>query len=116
MNLESEVIRADDSTAVPYFELDVVAMRGYQLFGCSCSIDSRKNILKNKLFEAFVRARQIGGDEARVGLVCHYPDPEALQEELYRDFDTGRQIRVFGSRDLRNLPDAFAHWLADQKR
>src|SRR5216684_6429546 len=52
------------------FEFDVAAMRGYQLFALSCTTSAEKGLCKHKLFEAYVRARQMGGDEARVALVC----------------------------------------------
>ena len=65
------------------FEFDVAFLRGYQLFGISCTIEHRHKDLKHKLFEAYLRARQLGGDEARVALVCRYDeDPDNLKQEL----------------------------------
>ncbi|MGH9853910.1 MAG: hypothetical protein ACREBD_29045, partial [Blastocatellia bacterium] len=58
------------------FDLDVIALRGYQLFGFSCGTDrdddktGGRGRLKHKLFEAATRARQLGGDEAGAALVC----------------------------------------------
>lgn len=61
------------------FDMDIIALRGYQLFAFSCSTDNTKGLLKSKLFEAYIRARQLGGDEARVALVCCSDVPEKLE-------------------------------------
>jgi len=112
------------------FDLDVAAILGYQLFAVSCitteaeekegagknNDDQRKNPkgqfrnVKNHLFEVFVRARQMGGDEARIGLVCCVDDPGRLQEKIARDWDAEGKLRVFGRSDLQNLASKFADW------
>lgn len=97
------------------FELDVIAIRDYQLYGFSCdtgtdSVKDGRGHLKLKLFEAYVRARQLGGDEARVALVCAADDPDGLQAEMRRDLEAP-QIRVFGRRDLLHLASRFARWI-----
>lgn len=51
------------------FELDIVAVRGYQLFLISCTTSTSMSLCKEKGFEAYFRAKQIGGDEARVILI-----------------------------------------------
>ncbi|MCC6608001.1 MAG: DUF1887 family protein [Anaerolineae bacterium] len=96
------------------FELDVVAIRDYQLYGFSCCTDSEmvrggRERLKLKLFEATIRAQQLGGDEARVALVCSADDPDGLQAEMRRDL--APHIRVFGRRHLAKLATEFARWL-----
>ncbi|MCL4424055.1 MAG: hypothetical protein M1553_01050 [Firmicutes bacterium] len=99
------------------FEIDVVGMRGYQLFAISCSTDSSKRLLKHKLFEAFIRARQLGGDEARVALVCCSDDPERLEREMSRDVDVDLEqgtLRVFGRKHLADLPAHLAEWVKSQ--
>ncbi len=58
------------------FEGDVITIRGYQCHFISCYTGSTKGPCKRKLFEVFTRARQIGGDEARVALVCLSDNPE----------------------------------------
>lgn len=58
------------------FELDVVAVRGYQPFVFSCTTAGERSALKLKLFEAILRARQIGGDQARVALVYLQRPPQ----------------------------------------
>lgn len=100
------------------FELDVVAVRGYQPFVFSCTTAGERSALKLKLFEAILRARQIGGDQARVALVCTYKDPLSIQREARAqiDPDNQNQIRVFGCGDLAELGDRIAEWIRDQAR
>jgi len=92
------------------FEFDVAATRGYQLFALSCTTDSEKGMSKLKLFEAFLRARQIGGDEARVALVCCYHNPRALEQEIEETWFTEGRVRVFGKEDLPSLPARLKEW------
>lgn len=94
------------------FEIDVVAIRGYQLFAFSCSTDPRKSELKKKLFEAFVRARQLGGDEARIALVCTNKIPTILEDEMKSTIDP--RIKVFGQDNLATLQDDLADWIRKQ--
>ncbi len=96
------------------FDVDVMALRGYQLFAFSCSTDIQKSLLKLKLFEAYVRARQLGGDEVRVALVCCVDDPDGLEHEMRRDVDPEGRIRVFGRRDLGNLTEHIKTWIQSQ--
>jgi len=102
------------------FEFDVAAMRGYQLFAISCSTETRKGKLKLKLFEAYVRSRQMGGDEARVGLVCCAPkdnsesNPAAIQREIEETWDAQGKLRVFGAEHLPDLPAYLQDWFNSQ--
>jgi hypothetical protein len=96
------------------FDVDVIALRGYQLFAFSCSTDTKKPLLKLKLFEAYIRARQLGGDEARVALVCCSNDPEGLEHEMRRDVDPEGRIRVFGRTDLADLKVHIESWIRSQ--
>ncbi|HRQ68279.1 MAG TPA: hypothetical protein P5031_06905 [Candidatus Syntrophosphaera sp.] len=102
------------------FEFDVAAMRGYQLFAISCSTETRKSKLKLKLFEAYIRARQMGGDEARVGLVCCAPqdnsdsNPAAIQREIEESWDAVGKVRVFGAEHLPDLPRHLQDWFNSQ--
>jgi hypothetical protein len=115
-------------TKDPRFDVDVVAIRGYQLFAFSCGTASNargeKSELKRKLFEVYFRARQIGGDEARVALICCTDDAIPLENEVRRDIDalqaegaTGRKekrIRVFGRGDLPDLGQELESWITAQ--
>ena len=91
------------------FQFDVAAMRGYQLFALSCTTSANKGLCKHKLFESYIRARQMGGDEARVALVCCYQDPPALQKEIEESWFTEGRVRVFGRQ---HLPDLAIHMKA----
>lgn len=102
------------------FDVDVVAMRGYQLFAFTCGTDSEaitggRERLKLKLFEGFIHARQLGGDEARVALVCCSDDPTKLQSELRRDI-VDPHIRVFGREHLPGLQTHVARWIKEQSQ
>lgn len=101
------------------FDLDVIALRGYQLFAFSCGVRSNPNErgeLKLKLFEAYVRARQLGGDEARVALVSTSGDPQSLEEEMERDINAEGHIKVFGQQHLANLKAEIGCWIKEQSR
>jgi hypothetical protein len=102
------------------FDMDVVAIRGYQLFTFSCSTDTEtvrggKERMKKKLFEAFIRARQLGGDEARVALVCCSTKPGDLEDEMRRDIDPEGHIRVFGRPQFTKLKEEIRCWIESQK-
>lgn len=94
------------------FELDVAAMIGYQLFAISCmaAVPKGRAAYKEHLLEAFVRARQLGGDEARVGLVCFYADAAQLETELQETWLAQDAIRVFGRNHLRDLDIHLREW------
>lgn len=99
------------------FEIDVVAMRGYQMFALYCSVKSHKPEIKQDLFEAYVRARQIGGDEAKIAAVCYAPkndhdhNPLQIQTELEESWEEAKgRIRVFGAEHLPRLPEYLKQW------
>lgn len=104
------------------FELDIAALKGYQLFAISCSTDSKKGMLKLKLFEAYVRAHQLGGDEAKMGLVCcapsekcdHQSNPIMIKKEIEEEWDVKDKIRVFGAEHLPDLSKHLAEWFNSQ--
>ncbi len=102
------------------FQFDVAFMRGYQLFAISCTTIARKSDCKSKLFEAYIRARQLGGDEARVALVCcaSEKDVNALETEIVNVFNPApesgqrdHKIAVFGRDDLMDLASMIAEWI-----
>ena len=55
---------ATDASVKP-FELDVVAVLGYQIVVVSCTVSAKHDIVKQKGMEAILRMRQLGGIEAR---------------------------------------------------
>ena len=91
------------------FDIDVAAMWGYQLFAISCIVTESKPRAKEHLLEIYVRARQLGGDEARIGLICCVPNPAILQAEVEEAWDAEGKIRVFGRNQLLDL----TAWLED---
>jgi hypothetical protein len=95
------------------FQIDDYAIRGYQLFAISCGTGSEVGNLKLKLFEILVRAREIGGDEARVGLVCGYKNaPLILENELVEGWNLPKgMIKVFNRDDIPNLSENLKKWI-----
>jgi hypothetical protein len=93
-----------------HFEADVFAIEGYQLYMISCYSGDFGKLSRNKLFEAFVRARQLGGDEARLALLCGGTNVRAIQDQLEEDWDAHDRIHVFGLSDLSDLPEKFRQW------
>ncbi|MDD2443804.1 MAG: DUF1887 family CARF protein [Desulfotomaculaceae bacterium] len=92
------------------FELDLALILGYQLFAISCIVSDEKAKCKEHLFEVFVRARQVGGDEARVGLICNYKYPASLQQEVEQLWDAPGKIRVFGEEHLPDMRGYLKDW------
>lgn len=115
-NIEIEATAQKEK--IPNLQLDIAAMRGYQLFAISCiateeaekETDATKpGRAKEHLFEAFVRARQLGGDEACIGLVSCVKDAKRLEGEIRRDWNADR-VLVLGQADLLSLPDRLKEW------
>ena len=109
----------DSAETRELFQFDVVAIRGYQLFAFSCTTEGRrKDILKQKLFEVYVRARQMGGDEACAALVCCMEQEKAnkLKDEVSRDLSPEGRIRVFGRECLADLSEHIARWVREQSK
>jgi hypothetical protein len=97
------------------FEFDVAFTRGYQLFALSCTTTSDRKLCKSKLFEAYLRARRMGGDEARVALICCSNEPDTLKAEI-ADSTNDNKIQVFGREHLTNLSQEIADWIAQNDR
>jgi hypothetical protein len=92
-----------------------VALKGYQLIVLSCTTDSKKGLLKQKLFEAFVRGKQLGGDEAKIGLICFADSkgdstPKIIREEIEEDWDSRGKFCVLGHEHLENLSSHLQEW------
>lgn len=97
------------------FEFDVAFMRNYQLFAISCTTSSDPKRCKQKLFEAAIRARQLGGDEARVALVCYSSEPDKIKNQLKVTLPD-RKVDVFGIDDLSDLSDEISSWIERNER
>lgn len=92
------------------FQFDVAFRRSYQLFAISCTTSRSTERCKEKLFEAYIRAKQLGGSEARVALVCFHNKPE----EIIKTFNfliEDPKIAVFGHSDLKTLSRSIANWI-----
>ncbi|MEH1966532.1 Card1-like endonuclease domain-containing protein [Nostoc sp.] len=97
------------------FEFDVAFTRGYQLFAISCTTAIERKLCKSKLFEAYLRARQMGGEEARVALVCCSDEPDTLKAEIAETL-SNKKIAVFGRADLLNLSNNIIKWIVENDR
>lgn len=103
-------IKPKNETDSPEYDVDIGVMQGYRLYAISCTTDDDKGMCKLKLFEAFERARNMGGDEAHVGLICMNDSPSTLERQVGRSWDATGKVRVFGRPDLPNLSDKLAEW------
>lgn len=114
-HLNSGAVASDIETKSPRFQLDVVAVRGYQLLVVSCTVDATKGLTKHKLIEAYLRARQIGGDEARFALVCMSEEPKDVQLEIESVLSAPNQVKVFGKAQLPTLREHLKAWINEQR-
>jgi hypothetical protein len=90
------------------FQIDVTLVRRHRLYVISCTTDTKTGLCKSKLFEAAMRARQLGGDLARSALVCllHGTDLKvAFVDQLRNDvadvWNAPNTPQVFGLDDLK---------------
>jgi hypothetical protein len=97
------------------FQSDVIVIRGYQLFYFTCTVRSKKPDVKLKLFEGYIRAKQLAGDQARVALVCCTDEPKIIQKEMKQELEAGSQISVFGRSSLINLAREIRQWIEENK-
>jgi hypothetical protein len=118
----SFVIKKSQTWEKGVFEFDVAFMRSYQLFAISCTTSKDAKECKLKLFEAYTRAKQLGGDEARVALVCCCDNDNSKKQHLSRYLKSqlegavsNPKIAVFLREDLPNLKEKIAKWVKDNK-
>ncbi len=109
-----------------FFESDVLAMRGYQLFDFSCTTAhdcGETDLLKKRLFEAIIRTEQMGGSEARAALICLAEKPQDIEKEVAQMFVSSnatnpmqnKRVKVFGRPQLKNLASELKKWINEQK-
>ena len=96
-------------------ELDVVAIRGYQLFVFSCYAGSNMDTCKAKLYEAAIRARQLGGSEARFALVCGHADKTKVEAQM-SGTTAEQSFKVFDRYDLSSLKAKIRSWIREVDR
>lgn len=118
----SFVIKKSQTGEGGVFEFDVAFMRNYQLFAISCTTSKDAKECKLKLFEAYTRAKQLGGDEARVALVCCCDNDNSKKQHLSRYLKSQLEgaindpkIAVFLRKNLLNLKEQIAKWVKDNK-
>lgn len=93
------------------FELDVIALLGYQTILISCT---RSSGIKENGFEALHRARQIGGAAAQAIVLCGADTSACTQGEADLHDDIGsahRPLRVWGKACWRDLRAKFNEYL-----
>ena len=90
------------------FELDVVAVLGHQIVVVSCTVDRNQEMIKKKGMEAILRARQLGGDEARAIVLCSAVKnvTDNIQRELHDEIgSTAPPLEIWGKTKQGNLPN-----------
>lgn len=97
-------------TGRKWFEVDVIAVRGHQIFVFSCATSEDPSVCKEKLFEASFRAAQLGGDEARFALVCDHPNAGDIRAQLETLLPSER-YQVFDRADLDDLGASLKQWI-----
>ncbi|RKU34902.1 hypothetical protein C6496_18740 [Candidatus Poribacteria bacterium] len=114
------VRRTGANQADSHFELDVVAVLGYQILVISCTLDTQQPgqtqqaIIKRKGMEAILRARQLGGDEAQAIVLCnaHPNNAGRVERELHDEVGSaGTPLRVWGTDKWPNLSGQFYNYL-----
>lgn len=94
------------------FEIDVIGIRGYQIYGITCcSSKYNESTCREKLFEAYIRMQEIGGEEAKTGMVCMLENIDRLENQLNTLWGTCGRIRIFGLNDLSVLKEKLKDWL-----
>lgn len=93
------------------FEIDVAAILQSRLYILSCTTANTRVQLKNRLFEASVRAGQLGGSSAAIALVTCTDFPERIETEISHGWRRSQvSARVFGRKHLPKLDRHFLHW------
>jgi hypothetical protein len=99
------------------FELDLAAIYGHQLFAISCIASDRSGgETKKHLMEAYVRAQQLGGEEARVALLCCADNADEIARELKQEWHVDKHVKVFDRRSLYDLKGGFRSWILENRK
>ena len=100
--------------SVKPFELDVVAVLGYQIVVVSCTLAYEHAMVKQKGMEAILRMRQLGGVEARAIVLCgaSRKAQQLIQSELKEE--TGHaslSLEIWGKETWHRLQQTFHQYL-----
>lgn len=79
------------------FQVDVIAMRGYQPIVFSCTTDNTKPLIKQKAFEVNYRSVQLGGEHAKRVMVCLGDEDvcEGVKKDMSQ-FDAVKHFEIIG--------------------
>lgn len=96
------------------FELDVVAVLGYQIVVVSCTLTNKHALVKQKGMEAILRMRQLGGVEARAIVLCGASQKaqQLIQAELKEE--TGHSslpLEIWGKDTWYRLQQTFHQYI-----
>ena len=100
-------VRKDTTEPHPHFELDVVVVLGYQVIVVSCGVTASRGEIKLKAMEAYHRAKQLGGEEARAVMLCVATNNTVtgIQKELEDETGTKQPLQVWGKSQTGNIPN-----------
>ena len=104
---------APDASVKP-FELDVVAVLGYQIVVVSCTLAYEHARVKQKGMEAILRMRQLGGIEARAIVLCGASQEaqKLIQAELKEETGHSRlSLEIWGKDTWYHLQQTFYQYL-----
>ena len=85
-------------------EVDIIVMKGYQMFLFSCTADDDTENVKSKAFEAVFRAEQLGGDHATAITVSCIKNIAPVDNAL-QSFEAKQQYKLIGITDLINISE-----------
>ena len=91
---------------IKHFELDVVAVLGYQVIVISCTVSGEHATVKMKGMEAILRARQLAGEEARAIVLCGCGNKAERLIQMELEDETGSSdvpLQVWGMNRWRSF-------------
>lgn len=96
------------------FESDILAIQGHQLFYITITTAKKEKENKLKFFEAYIRAQQLGGEQAKVALVTLSPhvNAQSMENELRSDLHlTGKVFDRNHLQDTINFHEELKNWM-----
>jgi hypothetical protein len=85
------------------FELDVIAIHNHRFFLFSMTTDKGKGLCQSKMFEAYYRARQVGGSLARSAVIC-LADADT-EQKCFKSLGANPRNQIFGMATLQGWID-----------